>query len=302
MTLKEFIKTHAQDINLNSEAGQKLELEYLIRETLNLSRIEFHQGHIELTDAIKKILIQGIKDLKAGIPLAYILKSQNFLGLNFYVDHRVLIPRPETEYLVDLCLKIFKASDLKTLGSQTDKPEDIEKKEEEFRLLDAGAGSGCIGISFLVFKAQSKCVFIEKSEKAIEVLKMNLAKHDIHSSRYQIFQSFDDYEKTNQDFKNTLDLFISNPPYIASSDPSVESSVLENEPSMALFAEDNGLYYLKTWSLKALEYLKIDTGFAIFEFGYGQENILQSYGNLMTMKSEIIEDQYQKPRFWKIYK
>jgi release factor glutamine methyltransferase len=284
--LKEFLKTQTQSVNPNL----KLELEYLIRETLNITRLEFHDGQIQLTDENKNILIQGIKELKEEVPLAYILKSQDFMGLNFYVDSRVLIPRPETEYLVDLCLKTLKSLVCNSYG-----------KVEELNILDSGAGSGCIGISILVFNPNAKCIFIEKSEDAIEVLKINLIKHNINSSRYQIFKSFEEFERNNKDFKNSLDLFISNPPYIASHDQQVESSVLKYEPSIALFAEDEGLYYLKNWSLKAIEYLKSGTGFALFEFGQGQENILQSYGNLMTMKTEIIEDQYQKPRFWKIF-
>ncbi len=277
MRLKEFLKSKLSFV----DSELKLDLEFLILETLKISKLNLHSLPTSLTEEQIQTLEVRIKELEKGVPLAYILNSQEFMGLNFFVDSRVLIPRPETEYMVDLCLKMSTSKMMK--------------------ILDAGAGSGCIGISFLVLKPDSTCIFIEKSKLAIEVLNLNLKNHRIDPRRYMIFENFEDYENYNSDFEQKLDIFISNPPYIGEDDLTVENSVLMYEPSMALFAEEQGLSFLKNWSNKALKYLKVTNSFGIFEFGHDQQNALQSYANLMTIKSEIIKDQYEKPRFWKIY-
>jgi release factor glutamine methyltransferase len=278
MSLKEFIKN--QKAILNKELQQ--DFEFLILESLNISKLELHTGQYELSSDQHEKLIQDLNKLIIGEPLAYILNSQNFLNYSFYVDHRVLIPRPETEFMVDYVLR--------------------NTSVEHQKILDAGAGSGCIGISYLLQRQSATCVFIEKSELAIEVLKKNLELHNIQKNRYSIFQSFDEYEKSHLCKLGSLDLFLSNPPYIANDDPRIGSSVLKHEPSLALYAEDEGLFYLKSWSEKALKYLNPNHGVAIFEFGLGQENFLQSYANMYKMNSVIIEDQYSVPRFWKIVK
>lgn len=278
MNLKEFIKI--QKVDLSDDLSQ--DFDFLILESLNITKLDIHTGQYELSFEQHNKLQKDLEKLKSGEPLAYILNSQTFLNHNFYVDHRVLIPRSETEFLVDYVLK--------------------QSNSDSIKVLDAGAGSGCIGISYLLERKNSDCVFIEKSDLAIEVLQKNLDFHNIEKKRYSIFHTFEDYEKSVFYKPENLDLFISNPPYIAVDDQRIDSSVIRYEPSLALYAEDDGLFYLKTWSVKALKYLKPKTGFAIFEFGLGQENFLQSYANMYKMNSEIIPDQYDVPRFWKIIK
>lgn len=279
MKLKEFLKIQSLDL----PADLKLDLGYLISETLDIDSLELSRGSKELTQTQIEDLSAKIAELKDEVPLAYILKSQFFMGLKFYVDQRVLIPRPETEFLVDLCLRGI-------------------ENEDEITVFDAGAGSGCIGASILALRSKTRCTFLEKSKDAIEVLKINLEKFKIDSSRYQIFESFVDFDNSSNSVFKRIDRFISNPPYIAKDDKALDLNVLVHEPSMALFAEDEGLAYLKAWSIRALSDLRNEESFAIFEFGYGQQNALQSFGNLQTMKFEILLDQYDVPRFWKIQK
>lgn len=278
MDLKVFYQKEISDL----DKDLKSDFEHLILETLQINKLDLHSGQIELSDTDIYLLRARIKDLKNNVPLAYILESQNFMGLDFYVDERVLIPRSETEYLVDYCLK---QTDLETLN-----------------VFDAGAGSGCIGVSYLVLRPKSFCTFMEKSDKAIEVLKKNLEIHNISKDRFQIVKDFEEFERLTPKKNQSLDLFISNPPYIAKTDERVESSVLKHEPSMALFADDEGFLYLKSWALKALSYLSEKGQFAIFEFGLGQESELQSFAEAHQLQSEIIKDQYGSDRFWKVIK
>lgn len=276
MDLKVFYQKELSNIN----DGLKSDFEHLILETLHIKKLDLLTKPIDLSDTDIYLLRSRIQDLKNKIPLAYILESQHFMGLDFYVDARVLIPRSETEYLVDYCLK-NSAKDTKYI-------------------FDAGAGSGCIGISYLVFRPQAHCVFLENSEDAIQVLKKNLEHHQLSEDRYKIFKTFEDYENSEEAL-NKIDLFISNPPYIDHGDERVAESVKRHEPLTALYAEDKGLYYLKTWALKARAYLKDHGQFAIFEFGLGQENELQEYAKMHNIPSEIIKDQYGHNRFWKLF-
>ncbi len=274
------IKHFYNDERKNLPEDLKKDFEFLILEKLKISRMDLKSETLKVDEVVLRNLKSGLEELKSGKPLAYILKSQFFLGYEFYVDHRVLIPRSETEYMVDFVLKSMQHSNQ--------------------LVLDAGAGSGCIGISILLQRPNSKCIFVENSKAAIEVIKINLEKFKIVPERYFILDDINHINQALVDINiNKLDLFISNPPYIASHDPEVQDSVLKYEPHSALFCEDDGLKYLKDWSLLSIKHLN-PSGLSIFEFGHGQENFLQSFAIKNKIKSEIINDQYDRPRFWKI--
>lgn len=290
MKLKSFYLSEIR----NLKEDLKLDFKHLFLERLNITELELNKDDLILNSEQLKILNNDIEELKNDKPLAYILNSQFFLGFQFYVDHRVLIPRPETEYLVDYVLS-------KVLTRMP--------YQNSLLVLDAGAGSGCIGISLLLKNQNIKCIFIENSKLAIEVIQINLKKYEISEDRYFIFETFEELEshpqfksksEKNVDGSINLDLFISNPPYISVEDGDVQASVFNYEPHTALFCEDQGLFYLKKWSKMALKYLNKDHGMALFEFGQNQENILQTFAFKNKMKSEIILDQYERPRFWKI--
>ncbi len=275
MTLKSFFST--QIIKINSDLKQ--DLVHLILETLSVDRADLYSETYLLENQQILQLTKSIEALQNGKPLSYILKSQDFMGFKFMVDERVLIPRSETEYLVDMVLGLC--------------------KNEDLVLFDAGAGSGCIGISFLIHRKKSYCIFMEKSLEAIEVLKSNLSLNSISSDRFKIVKSFNEFENLFSGGEKFLDLFISNPPYIRVQDPRLDESVKKYEPEIALFAEDSGLYFLKKWSEKSKIYLK-ENGFAIFEFGQGQEEELKIFSNHKSFEFSIINDQYGCPRFWKL--
>lgn len=305
MNLKYFYNFERQ--NLSDDL--KKDFEFLVLEKLKINRIDLNSEDLKIDNVVVENLKSDLEDLKSGKPLAYILKSQFFLGYEFYVDPRVLIPRSETEYLVDFVLKEInknkKFIDLNSDMQNYEQPvKQVSTKSGEFLnsvILDAGAGSGCIGISILLKNSNLKCIFVENSKAAIEVININLEKFKIKPERYVIIEDMAQIDEALIQLNSKkLDLFISNPPYIANDDPKVQASVLDYEPHSALFCEDEGLYYLKQWSLLAKEFLNKDNGFAVFEFGQCQENFLQTYANQNKMKSEIINDQYGRPRFWKI--
>lgn len=228
----------------------------------------------EQTDpALFEQIKNDIIKIQEGYPLPYILGEQDFFKSKFYVNPDVLIPRFETEYLVEL---ISKDKDFKNYGL----------------IMDIGAGSGCIGISLLnELSPLSQCIFVEKSLKATEILKANLKKHKIESNRYQIFLDLNDVPKGT-----LFDLIVSNPPYIDEKDQRVEQNVRLYEPQMALFADDQGFFYLKNWSEWSMNHLKKGCK-VFFEFGLGQEVELGHYCQKKNWNYQILKDQYNVDRF-----
>ena len=203
-----------------------------------------------------------------GIPLDYILNVSEFMGYEFYVDPRVLIPRPETELIVDWVL------DLSLNKNST--------------ILEAGTGSGCIAISICLKNKNLKILATDISDEALEVAVLNREKH--HAYNVTIIQS--NWMSCLR--KNSLDLVISNPPYLKPNDAHLED--LQNEPLVALISE-NGSQGFHDIAIQAMFSLK-PGGKIIFEHGYSQaievSNILKDYGfnNVVSKKDFQGLDRY----------
>lgn len=169
-----------------------------------------------------KVISRFLKYIKAGVPLAYISNTAHFLDLNLYVNQNVLIPRPETELLVDEAVKLIESKDLK-------------------RVVEIGTGSGCIilGITSMC-RTPLVCDAIDISEEALEVAKINFFRH-----RYRIHPDTNINFVLGDRFKNLnseeYELIVSNPPYIKTSERNtlVHEQVTDYEPHVALFVEDN---------------------------------------------------------------
>ncbi|MBI4235213.1 peptide chain release factor N(5)-glutamine methyltransferase [Candidatus Peregrinibacteria bacterium] len=169
-----------------------------------------------------------IKRLASGEPIAYIIKKKEFYGLDFFVDQRVLIPRPETEMLVEAALKFSAANPSKKL-----------------RILDLGTGSGNIAIS-LAKNLPDECIdlidAVDLSEAACEVAKINALQHGV-DDRVSVFPAdLLDFADEN----GRYDLIVANLPYIGEvSHDFVSENVEKYEPNSALFAGDDGLALYK---------------------------------------------------------
>ncbi len=181
----------------------------------------------------------------ARYPLQYSLGLQNFYGLDFIVNESVLIPRPETECLVDFLYDYAKG--------------------KSGKLLDIGVGSGAIIISLATKLPNFMCVGVDISEDALKVSEQNSVKHNT-TSRITWVRSdlFDSIEKEN------FDIIVSNPPYIPMSDASVlEPEVFVHEPHIALFGGADGLDFYNRIIPEALEHLNVG-GLLAFEAGHDQ--------------------------------
>ena len=180
--------------------------------------IEFSEDEISIWTTI-------LEKLKIQIPIQYILGTTHFYGLEFMVDENVLIPRPETEELVDWIVK---------LNSKI-------SKKKNLRILDIGTGSGCIAISLAKNIPNSEVFAIDVSEKALAVAEKNSKLNTVSVT----FLHKNILETTSLDQK--FDIIVSNPPYVRNIEKSeIKSNVLDNEPHLALFvADDDALIFYK---------------------------------------------------------
>ena len=173
-----------------------------------------------------------LEKLKIQIPIQYIIGTTHFYGLEFIVDENVLIPRPETEELVDWIVK---------LNSKL-------SKKKNLKILDIGTGSGCIAVSFAKNIPNSEVFAIDVSEKVLAIAKKNaiLNKVPVTFLHKNILET--------KDLSQKFDIIVSNPPYVRNLEKAeIKPNVLDNEPHLALFVPDNDplIFYKKIAELAA---------------------------------------------------
>ena len=168
-----------------------------------------------------------------GEPVQYIMGSQEFMGLEFIVNENVLIPRQDTETLVEDALEIINTGTLRG--------EDMDVKRKEWDILDLCTGSGAIGVSLARIANKVNVTCSDISEGAIKVAKENAQKHGVAKSVK--FEQGDIFKPFSKHFrKQKFDMIISNPPYIKSSViPTLQKEVCEHEPLSALDGGESGL-------------------------------------------------------------
>jgi release factor glutamine methyltransferase len=193
----------------------------------------------------KSKLEEGIKRYEAGEPVQYIVGNVDFYGLEIDIDKRVLIPRFETEELVDIVTKILKENNMSNID-----------------ILDIGTGSGCIALALKNNIKDANVIGVDISLDAIDVANSNKSKLKLDVT----FKQSDVFSNVSGKY----DVIISNPPYIPF-DGYVEDIVKNNEPNNALFAADNGLYYYDKILKECSNYIK-DKYLIAFEIGEGQGN------------------------------
>lgn len=205
----------------------------------------------------------SIQKREQGIPLAYLTHHKEFYGLDFYVDERVMIPRPETELLVDLGIKYYRQFGL-----------------QKGTLLDIGTGSGNIAIALAQHLLNSKIIASDISSDALEVAKQNAETHEVFQ-RIQFFQS-DLLANVNVE----ADGIVANLPYIGTEKFNfVEGNVKRFEPNVALFGGVDGLtiYERLFQQVKTLKKLQ----FICFEIGFLQRETLEIILNNFFVQDSV---------------
>ncbi len=257
--------------------NQKRDIEDIIcfRCHLNWGDLYLRQENL-LNPSEVEIIWQDLSRLNLGEPTAYILGEKAFFKSNFIVNPGVLIPRPETELLVERALR----------GP-------VPK-----RFADLGAGSGCVGISLAKEWLTSEGFLVETSKAALAVCRANKEKHRLENIEI-VEAQVGDSSPSDLGF---FDLVVANPPYIEKGDSRVAESVFKYEPHRALFAAERGLACLRSWMQWAERYL-LPGGHYIFEFGENQEGLISGIISQTSFKVVDQIDDYQKiPRFFHLEK
>lgn len=217
---------------------------------LNVPRIQLTlEPGLAITKSETDTFFKVLEDLKQQKPIQYILGETEFFGLPFKVNKNVLIPRPETEELVDLIIR-------SVTSLEVDKP---------VKILDIGTGSGCIAIALAKNLPNAKVYALDVSKEALKVAKQNaeINKVDINFIEASILN---DTCHLAFEAESNFDIIVSNPPYVRNLEKEeIKPNVLDNEPHLALFVEDdNPLLFYKAITNFAIKKLK-DKGSLYFE-------------------------------------
>lgn len=240
-TLEDALKTGKLLLKEKKIAEGDLDAWYLLSYYFNMNRAEYlMHPTFEIPSEQYEEYLQLIKKRGNHIPLQYITGEQEFMGLDFKVSKDVLIPRQDTEILVEQVLKVAKGKEV----------------------LDMCTGSGCIIISLAKLGGLKKAVGTDISEKALSVAKWN-AEH-LHAD--VDFIKSDMYSHVDEKF----DIIVSNPPYIPSQEiEALMDEVKEHEPRIALDGKSDGLYFYRIIINGLSHHLK-QGGYVFFEIGYDQ--------------------------------
>ena len=217
------------------------------------------------------LLEQGLKRLENGEPVQYIIGNVDFYGYKFEIDKRVLIPRFETEELIEKTINYLKSF-----------PDNV-------KIIDLGTGSGCIAITLKKLLPQASITAVDISEQALDVARVNASnlKADITFIKSDMLDGVD----------GTFDVIISNPPYIAY-DEGIMKIVKNNEPKQALYAANEGLYYYEQILKNCPKYLQ-NKFLIAFEIGQTQGEKIKSlaYKYLDNITVDIVKDIQGLDRF-----
>ena len=239
------------------ELGNEQEARWLCEHASGLDRVELDAARDEVVSQRCGVALRAMVARRlTGEPLQYVMKSWAFRHLDVLVDNRVLIPRPETEVMVQAALDLAR--------------EMISKTNSKLRVADLGTGSGVIGLSLAseLPRGSNEVWLTDLSADALEVARANLAGLGLINGDVRVAQG-SWFAALPSELKNSFDLIVSNPPYIGVYDPSVESSVLNHEPHLALFAGSDGLAAYREIVSHSGEWLATD-GWIVLEIGHQQ--------------------------------
>ena len=246
MTIKQAITKGMIMLKSNNAESPKLKARLLLQYVLDKPRqyiIVYDNKEIDKQQQWQYFV--NIEKLTKGIPLQHITHRQEFMKMDFFVDENVLIPRPDTEILVEEVIK-------------------IAQKYNSPRILDLCTGSGAIAISLKKFVPNADITAVDISEKALEIAQKNAEKLEakINFVKSNLFDKLD-----NKKF----DIIVSNPPYIRKDEIKKLSEEVQKEPKIALDGGEDGLDFYRIIAEQAINYLKTGS-FLCFEIGYNQKN------------------------------
>ena len=281
MKIKEYRSSFIQQLTPIFDEGEAESFFYLIlEEKYQLKRIDLAlQPDLVLSENEINNWNIILEQLKKEIPVQYLLGKTSFYGLDFEVNPNVLIPRQETEELVQW---IIESSNVKA-------------KSQELKIVDIGTGSGCIAISIAKNIAHSKVFAIDVSENALATAQKNAEINNVEIT----FLNKNILETT--DLEQQFDIIVSNPPYVRNLEKQeIKKNVLDNEPHLALFVDDNDalIFYKKIAQLALLNLS--ENGALYFEINqYLGKEMIELLEEMNFKNVELRKDIYGNDRMIK---
>lgn len=259
-SVQEILTKTAEFFKSKKVDSPRLEAEILLSEALKWDRIQLYLKFDQPLSEGELDLARGwVRRRAQGEPLAYILGKKFFFRSSFKVNSSVLIPRPETETIVEYSVE--KCS---------------SKKQESLKILDLGSGTGCIGLSLLRELPNAECTFVDLSAEALAVAKENAESLALTERSHWVNgeYGYSAEVEAKVQAQGPFDIIVSNPPYLEPGDSRIENSVLQFEPHVALFAKDKGFDLIERWAALA-EPMLSPRGFVVFEIGldHGQRAV-----------------------------
>ncbi len=250
--------------------SHKLDSEILLSKVLRKTREEL------LINSENKISSKKISQFNKLLkrrekrePIAYILKEKEFWSKKFFVNKKVLIPRPETELLVEQIIKIFQS-------------------KSSINILDIGTGTGCILLSILSELKDSKGIGVDISKDALKIAKCNAFKHRLITRTKFFNKSIDEINQ------RLFDLIVSNPPYIKRGDlKNLDDDIIKFEPKIALDGGNDGLDVIKKVIYKAKSILRFK-GMLALEIGNGQFKKVSKILKKNKFKTKLLVKDYRE--------
>jgi release factor glutamine methyltransferase len=256
LTIIETIASATTTLSKAGIANARLDAEVFLSHIIRKDRVWLitHRDDV-LDDKNQRDFDEAIRRRSKREPLQYIIGNQEFWGLEFKVTPDVLIPRPETELIIEAALTI------------------VPDRNKAVRIIDLCTGSGCIAVSLAKELANAHIIATDASEKALAVARENTRDHGVADRiRYLEGDLFEPLKEL--DIRGQIDIIVSNPPYVRESDlPALQSEVKDHEPLMALVAGPEGTEIAQRIIRHATEYLK-KNGALIMEMGLGQSGEL----------------------------
>ncbi|WP_425446192.1 peptide chain release factor N(5)-glutamine methyltransferase [Dethiothermospora halolimnae] len=265
-TIQNLLKT--ANAKLKERRNPQLDSMLLLCYVINVDKIYIytHRDQVidmETVDKFYKLVEKRSK----GYPLQYIIKKQEFMGLDFFVDEGVLVPRPDTEILVESIIKLVNESNM--------------RDKDNINIVDIGTGSGAITLSLAHYIKNAFIYSIDISQDALNIAKRNCKnlrlENRVEFLNGDLFKPLENLYKEKE-----IDIIVSNPPYIPTKDiTNLEVEVSQYEPKLALDGGIDGLNYYKKIIEQAPNYLKAN-GILALEIGYNQgkdlKKLLQQIG------------------------
>jgi len=292
-TVMSILNWSANYLNEKGIEDARTVVEWLLCDTLGCSRMDLYLK-FDRTLSEKELgkFRPMLLKCAAKQPVQQVVGTCEFYGLNFTLNEHVLIPRPETERLVEEAIKLAPSLINDLEAKEIIRKADDENTEQavllpkELNVLDIGSGSGCIAIALAMHIPQAKITAVEKSDDAIEVMKRNINFYNLEN-RIQLVHG--DIYKT--EFDTSFHMIVSNPPYLAKDEiAALNENVSYYEPHMALSDTDDGLSFYRYFA-ESFPKLMAKNAVALLEFGGNHQT--EALKNIFAGFSHRIIKDYQ---------